>query len=197
VQQQVMKVRGVSAEKKTRLAALAKERYGRASAGLFVRHLIDEALEAEAQPLAAAGDAAHVVQLPAVPKFAAQPGRKTPVSRIELRLQLGERQALNNLADAEGVTPQAYLISLLRTHLTARPEMLGNEIEALRQSTYQLAHLGTNLNQVAKALNAGHRKTVEQKMIEQLSAQTKDQVKLMRALIESSAARWDVVESGI
>lgn len=197
VQQHLMKVRGVSDEKKTRLAALAKDRYGRASAALFVRHLIDAALEAEeaeGQETDAPGVGAHVVTLPAVPNYKTQPGRKTPVSRIELRIQLGERSALNKLAESAGVTPQGYLMSLFRTHATKQSEMHGKEIEALRQATYHLAHVGTNLNQVAKALNAGHRRTVEQKMIEQLSAQIKDHAKAMREVIEASAARWDLVE---
>jgi len=190
----LFKLRGVSADQKKRLAALAKERYGRASASLYVRHLIDDDLAKTppAEP-AKTPPSKHVVRLPKRPTFVDQKNRESPRQRIELRLQLGERQALNALAEATGSSPQNYLVALLRSHLLQKPQLLGGEVEVLRQANYQLAVIGSNLNQVAKALNAGQRRAVELKLIEELGANVKKHVSAMNAVLSANLSRWDVM----
>ena len=50
---------------------------------------------------------------------------------------------------------QHYIICMTRHHLYNKHELLGNEIEVLRKSNYELYRIGVNVNQIAKQLNAG------------------------------------------
>ncbi|MCL2635636.1 MAG: MobC family plasmid mobilization relaxosome protein [Betaproteobacteria bacterium] len=191
----IFKLRGVGTDQKKRLAALAKERYGRASASLYVRHLIDDALASNPVPQAKPTPAAskHVVKLPK-PQFTEQKNRRSPVSRMEIRLQQGERLALNAVADQAKSSPQFYLAALLRAHLLRHPQFLGADLDALRESSYQLAKIGTNLNQVARALNAGERRRgVELKAIEALAVEVKKHVEKMGKVVSANLARWDIL----
>lgn len=75
------------------------------------------------------------------------------------RLQISLREAEYNLLDEftknNDTSIQFYVVSLILKDLYNRDRLLGNEIEVLRKSNYELYKIGVNVNQVAKALNMG------------------------------------------
>ncbi len=172
----ILKVRGVTATQKKQLAELSKQRLGRASASAYIRHLITAAL----------GENPTVTA-------ETQQGRKTPMSRLEIRLQQGERFALIDLAEKTKSSPQFYLVSLLRAHLLRKPQLLGAELEILRESNYQLSKIGTNLNQIARALNAREIRTVDMETIDALTGEVKKHTQTMRTIISANLERWDII----
>ena len=131
----MLRVDGVPPETKKQLQEAARQLYGRANASLLVRSLITCHLsksEATTSPLTVA-DAGDTV-------------------RVELRLPRAALNQINDLAEGRFSARNYYLTSVILAHL-GQPQLHGDEIEILRRSNYELAKVGTNLNQVAKAFN--------------------------------------------
>ena len=77
---------------------------------------------------------------------------------ICLRLSREEKELLESSARACGLTKTAYLRRLLLgTKVKARPSQ---EIKALRT---EIHHIGNNINQIARSVNAGIAKTEDAK----------------------------------
>jgi len=70
--------------------------------------------------------------------------------RVELRLPRSALDKITELAERRFSARNYYLTSLVLGHL-GQPQLQGDEIEVLRRSNYELAKMGTNLNQVTKA----------------------------------------------
>lgn len=131
----MLRVDGVPPETKKQLQEAARQLYGKPNASLLVRALIAGHLSksgATAKPLTAA-DAGDTV-------------------RVELRLPRAALEQVNDLAEGRFSARNYYLTSVILAHL-GQPQLHGDEIEVLRRSNYELAKVGTNLNQVAKAFN--------------------------------------------
>jgi Bacterial mobilisation protein (MobC) len=131
----MLRVDGVPPETKLQLQESAKRLYGKPNASLLVRSLIS----------------GHLSKLgtTAIPLTAAEAGDTV---RVELRLPRAALDKINDLAEGRFSVRNYYLTSLILAHL-GQPQLQGDEIEVLRRSNYELAKVGTNLNQVAKAFN--------------------------------------------
>ncbi len=73
--------------------------------------------------------------------------------RVSVRLKDAERLALLAAARARETTPSVWLRCLAVVHLGRRPQWNERETAELRAVFSELRRIGTNLNQVAKALN--------------------------------------------
>lgn len=188
----LMKVRGITDAQKVRLGEIARARFGTPNVSRLIRELVDEAVKvdllAEEKPPTKTGS----YRAAKAPIFSYEKNRVSRTGRIELRLQFGERMAINELAEAAKSSPQHYLVNLIRNHLTGQPSLLGVELEELRKANYQLAVIGTNLNQVARALNSGQHRTVELSLLEKLTVAVKRQVRTMRDVVDANIGRWDI-----
>jgi hypothetical protein len=69
--------------------------------------------------------------------------------RDEDRLLLGAR------AEARGMRPATYVSVLTRSHLRSLTPLPKDEFLALKRTIGELASIGRNINQIAKALNEG------------------------------------------
>lgn len=132
-------VRNLDAGMKEFLRLYAKQTLGKGSINAAFLHIIREKMH-------------KCVQLtgreePPAPK---KPKCK---ERLSLSLYREDFDALTELADASGCSTNYYLRVLIRSHLGHKGDLLGNEIEVLKESNYQLSRLGANLNQVARMLN--------------------------------------------
>jgi hypothetical protein len=127
-------VDGVSPEQKEKLQQLALKRFGKANASLMIRHLISESLTDDRGPEVKASD------------LAADP------ARFEMRLPRPVLEAIEHRAEIRLSTRNYYIGTLIYKHL-GHAQFLGDEVEILRRSNYELAKVGTNLNQIAKAFN--------------------------------------------
>lgn len=142
--------------------------------GVALRRLLEERVRAAVGPSAA----------PAVRK------RDRGVrSRLELRLTEAERTWIQQQADREGCSPQAWVVGLVRTRC-ALPHVARKEAAALDESNYQLLAIGRNLNQIAKRLNEGSPENVTVKEIRALREQIDAHTEVVSNLLNANAARW-------
>ncbi len=81
-----------------------------------------------------------------------------PVSaRILIRLRTEDRLLLDARSEARGMRPATYVAVLTRSHLRRLAPLPKDELLALRRSIGELAAIGRNINQIAKAANDGGR----------------------------------------
>lgn len=112
-----------------------------------------------------------------------------------VRLRYDDRLLLDARAEARGMRPATYASVLLRAHLRKLAPLPKDELLALKRSIGELAAIGRNINQIARAANEGGRVpgTAREeframlKVCEALRANTK-------ALLKANITSW---ESGI
>lgn len=73
--------------------------------------------------------------------------------RLTLSIREFDYECLEKIANDTDTSIQHYLTAIMISHLYNERRLLGNEIEILRQSNYQLSRIGVNLNQVARAIH--------------------------------------------
>ena len=76
---------------------------------------------------------------------------------ILIRLRTEDRLLLDARSEARGMRPATYVAVLTRSHLRRLAPLPKDELLALRRSIGELAAMGRNLNQIAKAANDGGR----------------------------------------
>lgn len=126
-------VRNVSAETKDQLRQLARHRYGRLNASQCVRDLISDAVRRE---------------LPSSTPIPVGEGMR----RFQLSIPATAFDEMEQRAEARFTKPHLYIANLIYRDIGI-PQLHADEIEVLRNSNYQLAKIGTNVNQIAKVFN--------------------------------------------
>ena len=81
-------------------------------------------------------------------------GRGRP---ILVCLRAEDRLLLDARSEARGMRPATYVSVLIRSHLRQLAPLPKDELLALKRSIGELASIGRNINQIAKALNEGGR----------------------------------------
>ncbi|MDQ1817798.1 plasmid mobilization relaxosome protein MobC [Massilia sp. CCM 9210] len=130
----MMWVDGISPETKEQLKALALKRFGKANASLMVRHLIAESINRDKE-----------VDINKI-------DLSVKTTRVHLRFPASVLEELERRSE-QRLSSRNYFIGTLVYKALSKPQLLGDEIEVLRRSNYELTKIGTNLNQVAKAFN--------------------------------------------
>jgi len=130
-----LRVENVSQETKKQLQDSAKKLYGKANASLLVRELISKHLRNENNC-----------------NLNLESQDFEDINRIELRLPEKALIEFEKIAESHLSTKHHYMSSILLAHL-GNPQLQIDEIEVLRRSNYEIAKIGTNLNQIAKAFN--------------------------------------------
>lgn len=64
-----------------------------------------------------------------------------------------EKKSIEDLAQQRGLKPSPYMRGLVRAHISNRPSFSDQELVALKEANRQLAAIGKNINQIARALN--------------------------------------------
>ena len=132
---EVLRVDGVSALTKKRLQESAMALYGADNASLLVRNLIDAHLRIKGKP-SIMGDYVD----------------NKNKSRVVLTLPKNIIQKADNYSGYRLSNKNYYLTGIIMREFE-KPQLHGDEIEVLRRSNYEMAKIGTNLNQIAKAMN--------------------------------------------
>lgn len=130
----MLRVDGVLPETKKALQDEALRRYGKASASFLVRKLIADELSKN-----------KGLKKPHI-------SHNSVTVRVELRLPKTVVDELSERAEQCFSDRNYYINSLIYEHLGS-PQLQVSEIEVLRNSNYEMAKIGTNLNQIAKAFN--------------------------------------------
>jgi hypothetical protein len=86
---------------------------------------------------------------------AAQPSAR--MSRLTVRLQGDDQLLLRERAAARGMAPATYVSVLTRAHLRSLAPLPREELRAFKRTVAELAAIGRNLNQIARAANQGDR----------------------------------------
>lgn len=131
---EILRVDGVTDTTKKALQNEALKRYGKANASLLVRALITDELRKN--------------QEFNKPKI----DFESVTVRVELRLPKVAVDELSERAERVFSDRNYYINSLIYEHLGS-PQLQLQEIEVLRNSNYEMAKIGNNLNQIAKAFN--------------------------------------------
>jgi Bacterial mobilisation protein (MobC) len=76
--------------------------------------------------------------------------RPTRLTRLYVRLSLGDWSLLRERAAARCVAPATYASNLIRAHVRGVSPLLKEELDALRRSIAALRAIGNNLNQIAR-----------------------------------------------
>jgi uncharacterized protein YukE len=74
--------------------------------------------------------------------------------QVSVRLKPSERAALTTAAASRHTTPANWLRSLALVHLGRQPQWNQAEVDALRELFRELRSIGTNVNQIAHAMNS-------------------------------------------
>jgi hypothetical protein len=80
-------------------------------------------------------------------------------ARLYVRLEPEDWRLLRERSKGRGLAAATYVSLLISAHLRGAAPIPKDEYLALKQSILELTALGRNLNQIARALNAGGRST--------------------------------------
>ncbi len=166
-----LKVRGLSQKQKDFLYDYAQSQLGSKSRSKAILHLINEKMPKDKQTIQG--------------KFIQQNDESK--ERIQLSLRKTDYDLLKAIAEEEDTSMQYYIISLILKDLYNHKRLNGKELELLRQSNYQLYKIGVNLNQIAKAMNAGEEKELE---IEQLMEFIDSHVENVKVLLNNTMEKY-------
>lgn len=134
----------VSSETKERLRALADQQ--QLSESGLLKRFIEVMLET------GSGTSA-----PARRRAATDVSRTT---RLMIRLRADDQMLLRERAAARGMAPATYVSVLTRAHLRSLSPLPKEELLAVKRTISELASIGRNLNQIARAANQGERTAV-------------------------------------
>ena len=95
-------------------------------------------------------------------------------------------------AKSKGMAPSRFITALLQSNLMAHPVMTDGEIGRLNASTRELASIGRNINQIAKALNDTLNETDRVKLIKlaELQEAILKNRATIRELVKASQNSW-------
>lgn len=114
-------------------------------------------------------------------------------NQVNIRLNDDGIAALDEKASSEGYSNRVgWTTAVVLAALHREPVLTDREIDALRESNRELAHIGRNLNQVAKALNIEFRESdkIKQEAIEKLAERIEQHKEQVAALISRNKNRW-------
>ncbi len=115
--------------------------------------------------------------------------------RLEVRLTKSELTKISKLAEAQGLSTNQWVASLVRAHLTRQPQFGMVELTALSGSNTRLLSIGRNLNQIARRLNVGDG-VVEPPSVEEiraLSAYIKEHAAQVSGVMRANFERWTLI----
>lgn len=104
---------------------------------------------------------------------------------VRVRLREEERAAFQQFAAQVGQTPSRIIRRLIREAITAGPDYFDDGLSELRQMRRALDRVGGNLNQLARAANAGA--TVEGDEVRRVLNAVRVQVEAVKELYRKAA----------
>lgn len=103
--------------------------------------------------------------------------------RLQLSIPIYDYDYLEKMAKNSHSSIQYYITVIIIHHLYNEKRLLGNEIEVLKKSNYELYKIGVNVNQIAKANNAGD---IIELPINKLYNHIQKHIKIVQDLLKSS-----------
>lgn len=105
--------------------------------------------------------------------------------RIQLSLSPQHYILLSEVAKNTDSSIQHYIICMLLNNLYSdKIKLLGIEIEQLKKSNYELHKIGVNINQIAKALNAGEKQDENLLQLYEISNKINEHINIVKQLLK-------------
>ncbi|MGH8217106.1 MAG: plasmid mobilization protein [Steroidobacteraceae bacterium] len=118
-------------------------------------------------------------------------GKVSRDARVNVRLENEDWRLLKERAKARGLPSATYLSFLTRSHVRGAAPLPNAEYTLLKQSVEQLAAIGRNLNQIARAMNQGDRSAGPgQAELTAMLTTTEALRQHFRALLEANSRSW-------
>lgn len=105
--------------------------------------------------------------------------------RIQFSMPIYDYEYLEKLAKNSKSSIQYYITVIIIKHLYNEQRLLGDEIEVLKKSNYELYKIGVNINQIAKANNIGNMIDLP---INKLYKKIQDHLDIVQKLLNSSTS---------
>lgn len=129
-----------------------------------------------------------------LPSATGQPVDATSVEqdRLTLRLPRFVLEAARVRGSQAGMSVSRWIASLVQSTVSRDPVFVKAELDAVVEASYQLAAVGRNINQIARALKIAHQETERIKIekIEALGRIIKDTRAAIASLILASKRSW-------
>lgn len=121
-----------------------------------------------------------------------EPEEVQEYKRLSVYLPFFLHKAVATRAKSNGIKSSTWVANLIQSNLTQRPVMLHNEIGALNSSNRELAAVGRNINQIAKALNErpGDASVLNRSYFDALLVAVGKNRNAIRSLLRSSQRAW-------
>jgi len=115
----------------------------------------------------------------------------SPTGRLSIRLRSDDLLLLRERAKAREMPTSTYVSLLIRSHLRALAPLPTAELVALKRCVAEISAMGRNLNQIARALNQGHRLSDLSKADLQAMLRALNGLRAhFKALINANLASW-------
>jgi hypothetical protein len=125
------------------------------------------------------------------PPTRAAPDKVNRDARVNVRLEPEDWRLLRERARTRGMASATYLSYLARSHLRGTAPLPKMEYTLLTQSMEQVAAVGRNLNQIARAMNQGGRPAIpgrdEVLAMVKVTEGLRDHI---RGLLDANARSW-------
>lgn len=135
-----------------------------------------------------------IERMPGLPEPDRHPPSVPLTTKITIRLTPDEVAEIDRLARHGGMYRATWLATLARANLAKQPMLTYEERLAVREAARQMAHVGRNLNQMARALNIdaidSERPTLE--LLRELADQYESLKHEVYELIAASREQWSI-----
>jgi hypothetical protein len=120
------------------------------------------------------------------------------LERMTVRLPGFLMAAAKQRGKAKGMAASRWVAALVQTNLTGKPVMTDKELAVLHASNRELAAIGRNINQIAKALNEAFHETERVRLdtLAALSQSISENRAAIRSLVRASQQAWEA-ENGV
>ena len=117
----------------------------------------------------------------------------TELERMTVRLPGFLMDAAKQRGKAKGMVASRWVAALVQTNLTGKPVMTDKELAELQASNRELAAIGRNINQIAKALNEAFHETERVRLdtLAALSQSINENRSAIRSLVRASQQAWE------
>lgn len=130
-------------------------------------------------------------------EIAQQQGAEVGTKRVEIRLPVAVMRMAERRAAEKGMTLPRWVGALAQSHALKEPVMTDKEVLALRALVRELAALGRNVNQIARALNSAidviERSRVSLDDLARLDKGIEITKRVVRTLVHRSQQSWGVI----
>jgi hypothetical protein len=130
--------------------------------------------------------------VPAAPALAEPAPERTDPERLTVRLPAFLLDAVKARGAACGMAASRWIAALVQSNLRRHPVLTDDELAAVQAANRELAAVGRNLNQIARALNEAVQgsERVRLDTLAELAAVVERDRQAIRALVRASRQAW-------